>query len=300
MDASRLTVVIPAFNEAATLRGCLDSLVPQLEHLLEVVVVDNNSTDETASVIEEYAAEHGKFRSVPVAEQGVIYARTAGFDHARGDLIARIDADSRVNPHWAQSISDFFRHNGHVYEAGTGLCTSYDLPFQERFRRSHARITEAARAKSAESADGPGSDGTDLDRLFGSNMAITKVAWEKARSCSCMRPDVFEDLDLTLCLKQNGVRIGLIPGADATISGRRYLTPPPAYFRYCLRDQRTFKVHGLPRAQAKAVMQMVTVALPFYLINWIPFRAYDPLTQRFSVRTLIRPPDTRLTPRAHR
>jgi hypothetical protein len=115
-----------------------------------------------------------------------------------------------------------------------------------------------------------------------------------------MRTDVFEDLDLTLCLRRNNVRIGLIPGADATISGRRYLSPPAAYLRYCLRDQRTFKVHGLPRERARAILQMVGVALPFYLINWIPFRAYDPQTQRFSVRTLLRPPATRLTPRAHR
>jgi hypothetical protein len=181
-----------------------------------------------------------------------------------------------------------------------GLCTSYDLPFQDRFRRSHARITDDARAELSVGSKSSGSPGPDLDRLFGSNMALTTSAWEKARSDSCMRTDVFEDLDLTLCLRRNDVRIGLIPGADATISGRRYLSPPRAYLRYCQRDQRTYKVHGLHRERAKAMLQMVVVALPFYLINWIPFRAYDPQTQRFSVRTLVRPPTTRLTPRAHR
>ena len=300
MDESRLTVVIPAYNEAETLRGCLDSLVPQLAHLYEIVVVDNNSTDESRSLVDEFASGHGKFRSVTAPEQGVIHARTVGFDNARGDVIARIDADTRVGPEWAQSIKEFFHRYGDVYQAGTGLCTSYDLPFQERFRRSHTAITEEARAKLAAMSERSGSDGTDLRRLFGSNMAMTKRAWEQARSCSCMRSDVFEDLDLTLCLKRNGVRIGLIPGADATISGRRYLTPPPAYFRYCLRDQRTFKVHGLPRQRAKAMTQMLVVAMPFYLINWVPFRAYDPVSQRFRIRNLIRPPKTRLTPRAHR
>ena len=300
MDESRLTVVIPAYNEAETLRGCLDSLVPQLTHLYEIVVVDNNSTDETASLVEEFASKYGKFRSVVATEQGVIHARTVGFDNARGDVIARIDADSRVGPGWAQSINEFFDQYGDVYEAGTGLCTSHDLPFQDRFRRSHIGITGDARAKLAAMSERPGSEGPDLQRLFGSNMAMTKKAWEQARSCSCMRSDVFEDLDLTLCLKRNGVRIGLIPGADATISGRRYLTPPPAYFRYCLRDQRTFKVHGLPKERAKAVVQMLVVAMPFYLINWVPFRAYDPASERFRIRNLIRPPQTRLTPRAHR
>lgn len=187
MATPRLTVVIPTFNEARTLGECLESLVPQLSQVHEVVVVDNNSTDATASIVEDFAAEHGKFRSVIAVEQGVIYARTVGFDNARGDVIARIDADSRVGPGWAQSIKEFFDQYGDVYEAGAGLCTSYDLPFQDRFRRSHRGITDDARAKLSAMSERPGPEGADLQRLFGSNMAMTKKAWEQARSCSCMR-----------------------------------------------------------------------------------------------------------------
>lgn len=143
-------------------------------------------------------------------------------------------------------------------------------------------------------------EGSDLERLFGSNMAITKTAWEQARPFSCMRADVFEDLDLTLCLERNKARIGLIPGADATISGRRFLTSVRPYFRYCMRDQRTYKVHGFPDRRRKAIFQMLLIAMPFYLINWIPFRAYDPATEKFSFAMLRMPPENRQTPRAHR
>lgn len=260
----------------------------------EVVVVDNNSTDDTASVVDEFTQISEKFRRVEAKQQGVMFARTVGFDSARGELMARIDADTRVNPTWAQAILDFFEAHGDIYEAGMGMCTAYDLPFQERFRRSQRELTEEATAKLASG------EGADMQRLFGSNMVITKAAWEAARPMSCMRTDVFEDLDLTLCIERNDVRIGLIPGADATISGRRFLTAVGPYFRYCQRDQRTYKVHGFPDRRRKAIIQMLVVAMPFYLLHWIPFRAYDPSTESFSLRMLRQPAQNRPTPRAHR
>lgn len=294
MSSLRLSVVVPAFNEAEALRDCLDSLREQIGVIDEVVVVDNNSTDDTAAVVDEFAATNSKFKRVLATEQGVIHARTKGFDSASGDVMARIDADSRVGPSWAEAIIDFFTRYGDTYEAGTGMCTSYDLPFQAKFRESHRRLSEEAAVKLA------GPEGSDLERLFGSNMAITKTAWEQARPFSCMRSDVFEDLDLTLCLERNKVRIGLIPGAEATISGRRFLTSVRPYFRYCMRDQRTYKVHGFADRRRKAIIQMLLIAMPFYLINWIPFRAYDPTTEKFSLAMLRMPPEDRPTPRAHR
>ncbi|MCZ4553352.1 glycosyltransferase [Gordonia rubripertincta] len=294
MTTLRLSVVVPAYNEAEALRGCLDSLLGQISVIDEVVVVDNNSTDDTATVVEEFTLIDEKFRRVEAKQQGVMFARTVGFDSARGELMARIDADARVNPSWAQAILDFFAAHGDTYEAGVGMCTSYDLPFQERFRRAHRELTEQTRMKLA------AGEPADTPRLFGSNMVITKAAWEAARPMSSMRTDVFEDLDLTLCVERNDVRIGLIPGADATISGRRYLTAVGSYFRYCMRDQRTFKVHGLSDRRRKAIIQMMLVAMPFYLLHWIPFRAYDPQTESFSLRMLRQPAENRPTPRAHR
>lgn len=294
MTKCRLSVVVPAYNEAEALRGCLDSLLAQISAIDEVVVVDNNSTDDTAKVVEEFARVDEKFRRVEAKQQGVMFARSVGFDCAHGELMARIDADSRVNPSWAQAILDFFGAHGNTYEAGVGMCAAYDLPFQERFRRSHRGLTEQIRLKLA------AGESADTLRLFGSNMVITKSAWEAARPMSCMRTDVFEDLDLTLCIERNDVQIGLIPGADAAISGRRYLTPVGPYFRYCLRDQRTFKVHGFSDRRRKAIIQMLVVAMPFYLVHWIPFRAYDPSTESFSLRMLRQPAENRPMPRAHR
>lgn len=293
MDRRRLSVIVPAYNEADALRECLASLFAQIDEIHEVIVVDNNSTDQTQGVIAEFAALSNKFASVPATEQGVIFARTVGLDHATGDVLARIDADARVNPAWAKAVLDYFGKYGDTYQAGTGMCTIYDLPFQDGFRESHAKIAEETCRKLERG------EPADTERLFGSNMAIKKSAWHQIRSMSSMRNDVHEDLDVTLCLKMAGLRFGVIPGADAQISGRRYLSPPWTYFKYCLQDPRTFAVFGERRQQWRAWLILVGVAMPFYLINWIPFRAYNPETNEFSLSILLHPPANRPSPRAH-
>ena len=195
MDRRRLSVIVPAYNEADARRECLASLFAQIDEIHEVIVVDNNSTDQTQGVIAEFAALSNKFASVPATEQGVIFARTVGLDHATGDVLARIDADARVNPAWAKAVLDYFGKYGDTYQAGTGMCTIYDLPFQDGFRESHAKIAEETCRKLERG------EPADTERLFGSNMAIKKSAWHQIRSMSSMRNDVHEDLDVTLCLK---------------------------------------------------------------------------------------------------
>ena len=90
-----ISVVIPARNDAIALEGCLQALQYQSLAPLEVVVVDNASSDATAEVARRYGAR------VLVEEQvGIPQAAAAGYDSARGDVIARLDADSRPGAGW--------------------------------------------------------------------------------------------------------------------------------------------------------------------------------------------------------
>ncbi|SIR76895.1 glycosyltransferase [Williamsia sterculiae] len=284
MSDLTLSVVVPAYNEAEDIRSCLENLLTQTRPVDEIVVADNNSTDETVLIVEEIALRDERVRLLRVEEQGVINARSAGLDAATGDVLARIDADSHVPPGWAESVIHFFAQHGKHYGAATGLCSCHDLPFQDRFSGTKRRLTENARAALA----GGDRRGADATRLFGSNMAITRDAWNKVRQSRSHRTDIFEDLDLTLTLHEEGVPMGLMPDAEATISGRRYLSSPTSYLRYCLRDQRTFALHGRPTERGQAIAQMLLVALPFYFVMWIPFRTYDPDNHEFSVRRLLR------------
>jgi cellulose synthase/poly-beta-1,6-N-acetylglucosamine synthase-like glycosyltransferase len=104
----RLSFVIPAHNEAATIGRCLDAILRELaavpaEH--EIVVVDNASTDETASIAGHYPG----VTVIREPRKGITFARQAGLAHSHGDLVANIDADTMLTAGWIATVLREFR-----------------------------------------------------------------------------------------------------------------------------------------------------------------------------------------------
>jgi glycosyltransferase involved in cell wall biosynthesis len=88
-----VSIVIPAYNEEKYIGDCLQSCVDHKpENLLEIIVVDNASTDATAAV----AARYPYVRVVREEKKGTNAARHRGFLEARGDILVYLDADSRA------------------------------------------------------------------------------------------------------------------------------------------------------------------------------------------------------------
>lgn len=102
-----ISIVIPALNEESYLPQCLDSLSNQdWSGHREIIVVDNGSTDSTAQVA---AAFNAKVISCP--RRGVAYARQAGAEQARGDIIVQVDADTIYPRDWLRHIDSHFASN---------------------------------------------------------------------------------------------------------------------------------------------------------------------------------------------
>jgi CDP-glycerol glycerophosphotransferase len=91
-----ISVVVPAYNVAAYLDPCLESLAQQTISELDVLVVDDGSTDESRAIAERFAARDARFRllSQPNAGQGA--ARNNGVTQASGDFLAFVDGDDVV------------------------------------------------------------------------------------------------------------------------------------------------------------------------------------------------------------
>ncbi len=100
-----ISLVIPAFNEERYLGACLDAIAPLHTQFKEVIVVDNVSTDSTAMI----AARYQWVTLVHESARGPANARARGLAEARGDIVAFIDADTRMPAYWPGMIKTHFQ-----------------------------------------------------------------------------------------------------------------------------------------------------------------------------------------------
>jgi glycosyltransferase involved in cell wall biosynthesis len=94
---SEISFVIPCYNEEKYIRDCIRSIKKEAAGLTsyEIIVVDNNCTDNTA-----WIAMQEEVTVVSQRQKGVVFARQKGYETAQYDLIANIDADSRLCEGW--------------------------------------------------------------------------------------------------------------------------------------------------------------------------------------------------------
>ncbi len=93
----RVSILLPAFNAAATLPACLRSIQRQSERRWECVLVDDGSHDETLACARDHAAGDARFIVVARPHHGLVATLNAGIEHCRAPYIARMDADDLMH-----------------------------------------------------------------------------------------------------------------------------------------------------------------------------------------------------------
>lgn len=124
----RISFVIPAYNEENYLGDCLRSIFREAcgkKMNMEIIVVNNNSTDRTRKIAESFP----EVIIVDEFEKGLVNARRAGFNVSTGDLIANIDADTRLTSGWIEKVLNEFVSDPKVV-AYSGPYIFYDLSFK--------------------------------------------------------------------------------------------------------------------------------------------------------------------------
>ncbi|WP_231915926.1 glycosyltransferase, partial [Rhodococcus sp. EPR-134] len=253
-------MVVPVFNEENSLSNCIERLLIQSE-IDEILVVDNNSTDSTASIIHKFAEKHDRVRYVFEARQGVVHARNAGFDASTGNIIGRIDADTRVQPGWARAVKGFFQRST-AHSAVAGLTYLFESPFARIHRFALDRQVKQGKF--------------DCERqvlaVAGANMAIRKSAWLAVRERVSDRPDIHEDIDLSLCLRKEGMTIGQIADMRAETSGRRGETPPLEYLKYNQASESVLHLHNIMNWRLKLTIWGDSM---LHALMWPVYRLYN-------------------------
>lgn len=96
MQEPLLTVIVPVYNVEAYLPRCLDSLLGQTYRNLEIICVNDGSADDSAAILDEYAARDARIKVIHQDNAGVSAARNRGLDTATGEYVTFVDADDWV------------------------------------------------------------------------------------------------------------------------------------------------------------------------------------------------------------
>ncbi|MEP2734876.1 MAG: glycosyltransferase family A protein [Erythrobacter sp.] len=98
MSNPTFSVIIPAYNAATTLRSTVESAQKQTIKNIQIIIVDDGSTDQTTQIMLELASEDPRIRAISQSNSGVSAARNFGAKMARGRLLAFLDADDQWQP----------------------------------------------------------------------------------------------------------------------------------------------------------------------------------------------------------
>ncbi|MGA5301548.1 bifunctional glycosyltransferase/CDP-glycerol:glycerophosphate glycerophosphotransferase [Nucisporomicrobium flavum] len=121
MASSVLSIVVPMYNVGPYLDECLGSLAGQYRQELEVVMVDDGSTDDSAAVAERYAARDPRFRLIRQENAGLGAARNTGTEHATGDYLMFVDSDDALAPYAAELLVGSLEKTGSDFSCANVL-----------------------------------------------------------------------------------------------------------------------------------------------------------------------------------
>lgn len=245
--APSVSVVIPAYNEESVIRQCLIAAVYQSVPADQIIVIDNKSTDRTRKIVRQMQQEYPESPIILLQqndEQGLIPTRNFGFNHASGDIIGRIDADSVLEPDWVEQVQKAFMDTS--ISAATGPVVYYDMPMRRFGLKADDRMRQLMLRLAKH----------QYHFLFGSNMALRRSAWEQIRSETCRdeKDEMHEDIDLSLHLAEHELKVQYVPAMVSGMSARRLEDSPRDYRYYVTRFERTYKAHNVKKIALKAPM----------------------------------------------
>jgi glycosyltransferase involved in cell wall biosynthesis len=226
----KISVIIPVYNDEKHLRKCLKAFSKQEEKADEIIVVDNNCTDNSMQI----AALYPWVKIIKETKQGIISARNAGFAKAKYEIIMKCDADTippadwikRIKLNFEKSKIDALSTNFKFY--GIGFLNGPFVWDLWRFFVNNIFKCET---------------------LYGACYSLKKTAWEKIKKETALNDrDIHEDIEMSFLLKKYGFKTGYDSNLTLEISGR-LMKQPIKQLRYSQTLIKTYlkakKLHGL-------------------------------------------------------
>ena len=117
----KITVIVPVYNVENYLGRCIQSIISQTYRNLEIILVDDGSTDNSGNICDEYAKKDGRIRVIHQKNRGLSGARNAGINVATGNYIGFIDSDDWID----SDMFELLLHYANEHNADIVQCDTY-------------------------------------------------------------------------------------------------------------------------------------------------------------------------------
>jgi GT2 family glycosyltransferase len=191
-----ISVVVCSYNGSRTINECLEHLTKLNYSRYEIIVIDDGSTDNTASIATNYTV-----RLIRTENRGLSAARNTGWEEARGEIVAYTDDDAYPDPDWLRYLARAFQRSSHAMIGGPNLPPVDDPPIAQCVARSpggpsHVLLTD-----------------TLAEHVPGCNMAFLKSQLSAIGGFDPIFRAAGDDVDVCWRIQERGWTVGFAPAA---------------------------------------------------------------------------------------
>ncbi len=193
----RISVVVCSYNGARTIRDTMEGLQRLAYPEVEVIVVNDGSTDATPRIVAEYEG----VRLISTENRGLSAARNTGWQQATGEIVAYIDDDAYPDPHWLHYLAYRFMTGDWVGVGGPNIAPPGDGPIADCVANAPGGPVQVLLTD------------TEAEHVPGCNMAFRREALAAIDGFDPRYRAAGDDVDLCWRLQQRGGKIGFHAGA---------------------------------------------------------------------------------------
>lgn len=210
-----LSIIIPIYNAEAFLPRCLDSILAEKMASMEVILVNDGSSDASSNICAHYAEQDSRVVCINQENRGAVAARNKGMDIACGTYLLFADADDYVSPGYVASL----------YE--TALATTADIVFCQVHRIRSGKLIESASYVA----------GTRVN--LSERLALLKETYYPGPCAKIYRRDLLEENDIHFLSEEGyfGFAEDMLLALHATYTARKIAFCPSAIYYYCMDNE---------------------------------------------------------------